>query len=69
LLGLDHLKIEESKAYNNQLTENEINIVQNCPDDQVEKSWLVVRSLKTTNMEQGYKLCIGDILKIGRIKF
>lgn len=38
-------------------------------EDIVEKCWLVVRSLNRTSLEQGYNICVGDILKLGRVKF
>jgi len=43
------------------------------PEDDLENIddnvWIVVKSLKATNNNKGYKLCEGDLIKLGRVKF
>lgn len=48
---------------------NESQIIENVPETGIEKSWMVIRSLKTNSIYQGFKLSVGDIIKLGRVKF
>jgi len=38
-------------------------------DNNHQKAWIVVRSLKIGKNQGGYKLNIGDLFKLGRVKF
>lgn len=51
------------------LNSDESAIVDTVTENTLEKSWLVVRSLKSNSIDKGFKLSVGDIIKLGRVKF
>jgi len=69
LRGLDYLSYIPAEQLKQEIEESETGLVAKMGEDNVEKCWLVVRSLNRTSLEQGYNICVGDILKLGRVKF
>jgi hypothetical protein len=69
LRGLDFLISVPQHQLKHEIEESETGLVAKMGEDIVEKCWLVVRSLNRTSLEQGYNICVGDILKLGRVKF
>lgn len=69
IVGLDYYSSLPKNELLNFVSQKETQLVNQVNEENLEKCWLVVRSLKSKSVEQGYKLCIGDILKLGRVKF
>jgi hypothetical protein len=48
---------------------NDTNEENNEDQDLNQKMFIVVRNTKSTDNNHDYQLCVGDIIKLGRIKF